>query len=196
MNTNGLAKLYEYLTPMERLPLILAASAREDEAERDRLVRSVPKLGFRLLDFYGLAEGLTEASRFHLLELVDLTAGHWQARCLLAEWEALSHEGEPSPPEWFYGIPAMIAYLMITKLDGWRRFCSEFNTDPELLMDGLPGYDTVKTAETAARNTAYTHDEVIDWMREGGKETVEVPTVESVAASLWVFVNSRAGRWG
>ena len=34
MNTNGLAKLYDRLTPKERLPLILAASARGDEAEQ------------------------------------------------------------------------------------------------------------------------------------------------------------------
>ena len=40
MNTNGLAKLYGQLTPKERLPLILAASARGDEAERNRPTKS------------------------------------------------------------------------------------------------------------------------------------------------------------
>ena len=38
MNTNGLARLYDRLTPRERLPLIMAASARGDEMERERLV--------------------------------------------------------------------------------------------------------------------------------------------------------------
>ena len=93
-------------------------------------------------------------------------------------------------------MPATFAYLLITKLDGWRRFCAEFNTDPEWLMDGLPGYDTVKRGETEARIPAYTHDEAIDWMRESGKETPDLPTVESVAAFLRAFVDSRGGMVG
>ena len=34
MNANGLARKYDLLTPAERFPLILAASARGDAVER------------------------------------------------------------------------------------------------------------------------------------------------------------------
>ena len=43
MNTESLAKLYDRLTPFERVPLIAAAVSRGDEVERDRLVRSAAK---------------------------------------------------------------------------------------------------------------------------------------------------------
>jgi hypothetical protein len=48
MNTKGLARHYAILTPWERLPLILAASARGDEQERSRLATSAPRVGYQL----------------------------------------------------------------------------------------------------------------------------------------------------
>jgi hypothetical protein len=58
MNTKVLAKLYDRLTPRERLPLILAASARNDEVEGQRLAQSAPRMALRLPDYHGLGEGL------------------------------------------------------------------------------------------------------------------------------------------
>ena len=40
MTANTAAKLYSNLTPEERFRLILAAGGRNDDAERDRLVRA------------------------------------------------------------------------------------------------------------------------------------------------------------
>src|SRR5690348_146268 len=97
MNTNGLANLYDRLTPKERLPLIMAASARGDEVERERLANSAPREGFRLPDYHGLGEGLLLASLFHLLELLDLAALYWQTGGLLEQWEAFSDEDDPPP---------------------------------------------------------------------------------------------------
>lgn len=195
MNTNGLAKLYEHLTPKERLPLIIAASARGDEVERDRLAHSAPREGFRLPDYHGLSEGMELVSLFHLLELLDAAALYWQTGGMLAEWEVLTEEGEDKPPKRLRATVGVFAYVFTTKLDGWRRFCSEFKVDPDLLMSELPGYDTVKRTEEAARIAACTPEEATAWMRQRGDETAEALTVETVAASLWAFVNSRAGWW-
>ncbi len=195
MNTNGLAKLYEHLTPKERLPLILAASARGDEAERDRLARSAPREGFRLPDYYGLAEGMLLASLFHLLELLDLAALYWQVNGLLEQEEALGKKANKALRDRFEGLTRMFAYLFLLKLDGWRRFCSEFRTDPELLMDGLPGYETAKRTEEEARTMTFTSEEATAWMRKRGNATAEAPKVETVAASLWAFVDSRTKWW-
>src|SRR5215831_17026304 len=74
MNTECLAKLYDRLTPRERLPLIVAASGRDDEAERGRLMRSAPTGLYRLPDFYWLADALSDAALLHLLQVVDLVA--------------------------------------------------------------------------------------------------------------------------
>jgi hypothetical protein len=197
MNTNGLAKLYDRLTPKERLPLLLAASARGDEAERDRLARSAPREGFRLPDYHGLAEGLLLASLFHLLELLDLAALYWQTGGLLEQWEALADEDDDhAPPQRLRATVGMFSCLLTAKLDGWRRFCSEFKIDAELLMSDLPGYDTVKRTEEAARIMTCTAEEASAWLREASNETAQALTAESVAASLWHFVNNRAEWWG
>jgi hypothetical protein len=196
MNTNGLAKLYDRLTPKERLPLILAASARGDEAERDRLSRSAPRVGFWLPDYHGLGEGMLLASLFHLLELLDVAALYWQTGGILAEWEQFSEGEEDAPTKKLRRTNRAFAYVFTTKLEGWRRFCSEFKADPEVLMNGLPGYDTVKRTEEAARIMACTPEEANAFMREKGGETAKALTVETVVASLWAFVNSRVEFWG
>ncbi len=56
MNTNSLARHDEILTPRERLPLIMAASARGDEAEAQRLAHSAPLVSLRVPDYFGLAK--------------------------------------------------------------------------------------------------------------------------------------------
>ncbi len=79
MNTSSLARQYEKLTPWERLPLILAASARGDEQEHSRLVLSAPRVGYRVPDHFGLAVAFQELTWLHLLEALDLAANYFQA---------------------------------------------------------------------------------------------------------------------
>src|SRR5947209_20597717 len=74
MNTNGLARHYDTLTPRERLPLIMAASARGDAVERDRLARSAPREHFSLPDYHGLAEGVLLAALLRGLAVLELAA--------------------------------------------------------------------------------------------------------------------------
>jgi hypothetical protein len=83
MNTNALAKLYDRLTPLERLPLIVAATERGDDAEADRLSRSAPRIGVRLPDYHGLGEGLLLLSLFYLAEQLRRGLLYWQAQGIL-----------------------------------------------------------------------------------------------------------------
>ena len=195
MNTNALAKLYDRLTPKERLPLLLAASARGDEAERDRLARSAPREGYWVPDYHGLAEGLLLVSLFHLLELLDLASLYWQVDGLLTQEEMLGKEAGQAVRKRFEGLTRIYAYLFIVKLDGWRRFCAEFKVDPEPLMNTLPGYESMKRAEEDARPVAFSHEEATAWMRTGRDETAEAPRVKAVVASLWAFVDKCAKWW-
>src|SRR5262249_24128853 len=66
MNTDPLAKHYGILTTAERLPLLMAASARGDETEYERLVRSAPKVRFEAPDTFYLAEALLQATMLHI----------------------------------------------------------------------------------------------------------------------------------
>jgi hypothetical protein len=201
MNTNTLAKLYDRLTPRERLPLIMAASARGDELEKDRLRRSAPQVGYRLPDYHGLSEGLLLGCLLHLLEVLDVAALYWRVSGLLAGWEALTDKDAAA--EKLDGPLKMFAYAFTAKLDGWRRFCAELQVDPELLMAGLPGYDTVKRIEEEARAIAFTPEEATAYLQRKCDETaaavqveIEAVKVETEAAGLWAVANSRVELWG
>src|SRR5262245_25048297 len=78
MNTHHLERLYDYLTPRERLPLIMAAHLRGDTAERQRLVASARKRTFEVPDYYPLARALGQAGHWHMLTLLDLAGHFWQ----------------------------------------------------------------------------------------------------------------------
>jgi hypothetical protein len=174
----------------------MAASARGDEVEQQRLANSAPREGFRLPDYHGLGEGLLLASLFHLLQLLDLAALYWQAGGLLEQWEAFADEDDDhTPPKRLRETVGMFAYVLTVKVDGWRHFCAERQLDPEALMADLPGYDTVKRAEEAAWIMACTPEEAAAWLRERGDETAQAPTVESVAASLGAWVENWAATW-
>ena len=74
MNTHALARYYEVLTPWERLALLVAAAGRADEVESRRLAESAPKVGFRLPNYWGLAEGLDSLGKLDLLRQLDAAA--------------------------------------------------------------------------------------------------------------------------
>jgi hypothetical protein len=198
MNTKCLAKLYDRLTPRERLPLILAASARDDEVEGQRLAQSAPRMALRLPDYHGLGEGLFLASLFHLIGVLDVAALFWLTQGRLAEWQAWADEKEDED-DWLNRMDAkvrMLAYVLTAKRDGWRRFCAELPVDPELLLNDVPAYDTVKRSEEAARLLAFSVDEARAWLRKTSTATAEVVTAESEAAAIGGFVNSREKWWG
>jgi hypothetical protein len=48
---NTVAKLYDRLTPHERLCLVMGAFAREDDGEAERLVRACPRYTYTMMDW-------------------------------------------------------------------------------------------------------------------------------------------------
>jgi hypothetical protein len=73
MNTNGLARHYDKLTAWERLPLLLAAIGRGDDAEAERLASSAPTRTAQVAHYYGLWDGLALLSVCHQMIQCALT---------------------------------------------------------------------------------------------------------------------------
>jgi hypothetical protein len=182
MNTNGLAKLYDKLTPRERLPMIAAASLRDDQAEWRRLADSAPMVNWRLPDYHGLGEGIQLLLHFHIAELLDLAANYWQAAGRHAEYAALEDEDDPTA-ERLYKVQCMFAYLFLCHCDAWRLVAKEMHLDADLLLGTLPGYSTVMRTEGAARLMALTADEATAFLRERGEGDEEVITVDDCESS-------------
>lgn len=181
MNGNGLAKLYDRLTPHERLPLIVAASLRGDDAERDRLVNSAPKHLYKVQDYYWLADGFQSLTLIHLVQMLELSSLYWRASGLLESIDAVyGDKGEKRSDE-ILGLLRMLAFRYCNEADAWRRFCAGLSIDADALLAELPGYGTVLATEKAARSSAYTPEEAEAFLRESGKENPQVPTPDQLA---------------
>jgi hypothetical protein len=209
VNTDHLARHYEVLTPWERLPLIAAASARADEVEKDRLARSAPKIGFRVPDYWGLAEGLDELVKLYLLGQRDLAALYWRLSGLLdQEPRDRPSRQERRRDERRWRLLKMLAYRYVVRADGWRLLCAELPIDPEVLLRELPGYDSVRQMEQVARLIAFSAEEALAFLRaeaeaarpaEEGARAVrreyQIATAADVARSMREFLKARLGEW-
>jgi len=192
MNTNALAKLYDRLSPRERLPLIVAASVRGDEAERGRLMRTAPRSLYRLPDYHGLADALQDAALLHLLEVLDLVALFLQASG--SEEQSAILKDQEHDERWMR-IVRMAAYLITARRDAWRLLCGELGIDAEILLKGLPGYATVVRNEQTARALVFTPEEAAAYLRANASEEVRPPTAETYLSGLREFLDEWAGRW-
>jgi hypothetical protein len=79
MNTKGLAKHYDCLTPEERFRLILAAGARGDEAEQCRLINAGQRITFSVSDHEPYSRAFGELDLLTFIELLEEAAGYLDA---------------------------------------------------------------------------------------------------------------------
>jgi hypothetical protein len=196
MNTESLAKLYDRLTPFERVPLIAAAASRGDEVERDRLVRSAPRTRYRLPDYHGLADALTDLSLIHATEVLQL--GLFQQRLWGAvdDWEEfVLGEADQARTDRVRGMARVTAYLVCVQIDAWRLLCADLQMDPEAMLKDLRCYESMRYAEEEARLVAWTWDEANTVLARSGRETVKLPTAEGAAKSMRAFIDGRVASW-
>ncbi len=189
MNTTALAKHYDRLTPGERLPLIMAASGRGDELERQRLVMSAPRVCYRVPDHFGLAQAFREVGEMHFLELLSLSARYFQAL-------ALADTPDGRDAERLLDVALLFGYLVKVQLAGWRTFCAGHDLPADLCWSFLPGFATVKEAERRAGTAAFTAEGVAAYLRRKYDATPKVVTADEVAAGLRECLRARAEWWG
>lgn len=172
MNDKALYKLYDRLTPRERLPAIVSASRRGDAVEYKRLMDSAPRLRFEVAHHHGLATALSHAADWHLLTLLDLAANYWQWWGLWG-WcrsrPAVRESGGPGGVEdagdtdveafRHSGLVRYHAFLFVAHVDGWKQFCRDWPIEPEALLDFKPGWGMVSRTEPRARENAFTREE-------------------------------------
>jgi hypothetical protein len=208
MNSNGLARHYDCLSPWERLPLLVSAAARGDELERDRLSRSAPELCFCVPHFWGLVEGFNSLAMHYMLRQLDLAAIYERVERFL-EQEAMLGNKEAPPLE---GPPSKtlqtLAHRFVVRADAWTLLCAELHIAPNVLLRELPGYDTVQAMEKIAREVACTAEQAIAYLRQGreAKEPAtgagpseggefRIATAEDEARCMREFLEERLEAW-
>ena len=212
MNLDHLTKLYDQLTPRERLPLIIAAGVRGDKAEQERLSASAPKEKYQAPNYYRLSRALKEAVYVHRLTLLDLAALFWRGWGL---WNAF---GLPNPEDaprrkrhrrkaeaegslgwWAHGICRYYAARFVAHVEGWKLFCSELHIDPEVQLKFMIGWETILQTEKQARALAFSPEEAAKFVQiepfavEGDdseeRGPVPVETAEDLAKDWHVLVD-------
>jgi hypothetical protein len=192
MNASAVARHYGSLTPEERFRLILAAGARGDEAEQDRLVNSARTATFSTSDhapfaraFDDLAtlvfiELLEEAARYHdALDnadedraLIDAAEADEEAGDEAAEEPDAKAEAEPASPSagrrpfWQRSrdLAKAAGYLLRTKAEGWKLFCERLNVPPFALWRLYPGLDRLQRALALAEQAAFDTEGFLRWL--------------------------------
>jgi hypothetical protein len=197
LNTKSLSRLYDRLTPRERLPLILAAVERGDDAEAQRLSCAAPRLHVRLPDYHGRSDGLMLLTFFHALGQLERGLLYWHAAGAAADAEAFPvGQGDPDVAERLWAAARLTAYRLAVEADDWARFCAGLHLDEEALLRDLPCYETLQRTQQAARALAWSEAEAAYYLRRLRPGDAVLPTAEGVARELRKFLEERMARWG
>src|SRR5688572_1141659 len=132
MRSSSLSRHYGALSPRERLPLLVAASVRGDQAEVEQLARQAPTDLFRIPNYHRLAECMAHLALLHVIQTLDYAALLWKTEALLARHD----RGLCSQLNQIDGV---CAYLLLVEREAWEH---ELHIDPTVLIRDLPGYAT------------------------------------------------------
>jgi hypothetical protein len=218
MNFQRLTKLYDRLTPPERLPLLIAALIRGDSVEQARLMDSAPLQAFQVADYHGLAQAFWRAADFQIMGLLNLAAHFW--RCLSqwlqldsgAESTAAADQGpdakagtQQAAAAEAAGLACYHAARFVAHLDGWKQFCLAMHMDPEVVLNFMPGRDTIERTERQARQVAFSPEEAAQFLRSltmavKGNDSLErqplkLETAEELANGWCEIVDQAARKW-
>lgn len=179
MNTTGLTRQYGLLTPEERFRLILAASGRGDEAERDRLARAGRHITLSSQDHAPYAHAFADLGHLMYVELLEEAARYLDAFALIGKGstadETLDFDDEAereestentdeaeaeqedtdgrSRADQAWDLVFAAGFVLQTKADGWNRYCERLCVPPLLVWRHLPGFHRLERALTIADGT-------------------------------------------
>jgi hypothetical protein len=197
MNASAVAKHYDSLTPEERFALILAAVARGDEAEWQRLASAASRVTFSMPDHAPMADAFMHLAFLFYLDLLEEVARYDE--CFFRADSAFDAFPGPCPDEG--GDPAdgeaeaeaapeagavpvvsgraglslgdrclRVAlaggFVLRTKAEGWKLFCTRRGIPPLAFWDGLPGFDRLRRALDLTDKAALTADGFLRWLNE------------------------------
>lgn len=176
MNAPGLARLYNRLTVWERIPLLVAAEARGDDAERRRLFDAAPLRTWRFSEHLLAEQALNVLAMLHITEQLDAAAGYF-----FALW-CLDYVDDPCPENWLLSADAL-AYRFVVNADAWRRFCGELGIAADALTAANHRGWFLGYCEQHMPANAPTADALRARLAECGRDVTELVTADQLLAS-------------
>ena len=211
MKVNPLAKNYGALTPEERWRLMLAASARNDQIEREQLVQAAGRITLSMNDHAPYAHAFDELAKTVFIVVLEDAALYFEAFERRDEQELEeSEEGEESecnedadPEESLRArcIDLLLAfgYMLKANVEGWKLFCEKLNIPPFMFWEDLPGFERLQIALTCTERVAFTPEGYLKWLNrirpKGEPELSKVPLVAEEEATRIENVFRQRVRW-
>jgi hypothetical protein len=218
MNANALARQYDRLTPEERFRLILAAGARGDRAERDRLANAGERITLSMSAHAPYAHAFDDCALLIFIELLEEAARYLDAfdraddaHDLFADEGAEEEDGgdgaaeEEAPTDEdrrrsagqrALDLALAAGFVLRTKAEGWKLFCQRLNVPAFAVWEGLPGFDRLQRGLALAEQAVFKPEGFLRWWNAirptDEPERSEVPlTVEGMAdATVRLFRES------
>jgi hypothetical protein len=226
VNASAVAKHYDRLTAEERFRLIVAAGARGDAAEQERLRAAGQRITLSMSDHAPFAHAFDELDLLVFIELLEAAADYFDAFHWADDAEVISEHESNDEPEDDEAEPDVDAgeaepegedrptagrrlnmalakgFILKTKGDGWKLFCEWMNVPPFAAWEGLPGFDRVQRALQLAERAAFVPDGMVRWLnsvRPDGKPEATVEgliSAEKLADALEELFRQRVAWWG
>lgn len=140
----AITKLYDRLTPMERLSAFVEAAARKDLPELDRLNDTCPRKSY-VMDDLAYTDGKRQLWLLAAMVQIQVDRLGFGAIAALLK---LAH-GSPCDPDRESTLDATRNLLARMKgcLDGWDEFCAEVGVDGDVAFSayGLTARDRFET---------------------------------------------------
>jgi hypothetical protein len=195
MNANSVTAHYDRLMPEERFRLMMAAGARGDDAEQERLKATGGRITLSIQDHMPFANAFDELARLIFMELLDMAAGYLDALECANDDDDLSQGEADDDSEEFgdtiaerdvaddvrdgsltgqrtFDIAMATGYLLKARADGWKRFCERLGVPPFALWEVLPGYKRLRLALKFTEGTpdmpgpAFAPEGMIGWLNK------------------------------
>jgi len=206
MTTKTLATHYGALTPEERFRLILAAHARGDDTEAERLVGAAQRWTFSNVDYSPFAHALQEVQMITFMELIDEAARHDEARVRFNDVVSLRNgdtEDRANLSACLFQAYRIQIFILQTKAAGWNLFCERIGFAPFSTWQHLPGFDRLERAlDGVAQCPALSPAELLESLngtRPDGEPEVTAArliSADKYADEIERTFRVRAQRWG
>jgi len=172
----------------------VAAGARGDAAEADRLVNAAGSITLSTSDHAPFARAFDEVATLVFIELVEEAACYHDAlaqaddpRDLFGDDEADEEEGDeaeeqPDPkadaepakddpskrPLWQRSLDLSLAagYVLRTKADGWKRFCDRLGIPAFAEWKLFPGFDRLQRTLALAEKVVFAPEGFLRWLND------------------------------
>ena len=192
MNSNALARHYDWLTADERFVMLMAAALREDEVEEGRLLDTAPRMRLNVPHTFPLTLALQSLCDTFARKRLELALYYLRAM-RAAEDADLDPPTRSQFAARLHDAGRVYAYLMGVYREAWNRFGTETGLDLDAvyeLADGSPG---LREIEREAEAVAFPPAEALDALCRVCGADGTLRTADVVLAEMHALYGAVAG---